>query len=287
MKKPATPSTRTSKWLSYSGMATAFIAVGQKADGQVVYTDVDPDSVLTNSQFDVDFDSDGTNDISVAQQTVVSSSSSTAGAVAIVPPGNAVIGNLNSGYMYPGILLNGDPISPGAPDFQTAALGTLAIVYNGSNTFGAWSGQTGFMGCRFVAGDGFAHYGWVELAVAAGATSVTVIAYGYESLADSAIVAGDQGPLGIGTPSASFINFGVAPNPVQTQTTVVFTAAEAAEVQMSIVNAMGQVLLNERRNAAAGPNTFTLDMSAQAEGTYFVRMQSGKQVAFRKVTKVG
>lgn len=286
MKKAATPSTRTSKWLSYSGMATAFIAVGQKADGQVVYTDVDPDSVLTNSQFDVDFDGDGTNDISVAQQTVVASSSTTAGAVALVPTGNAVIGNLNSGYMYPGILANGDPISPGAPDFQTASLGTLAIVYNGSNTFGAWSGQTGFMGCRFVAGDGFTHYGWVELAVAAGATSVTVIAYGYESMADSAIVAGDAGPLGIAAPSA-FINFGVAPNPVQTQTSVVFTAAEAAEVQMSIVNAMGQVLLNERRNAAVGPNTFTLDMSTLAAGTYFVRMRSGKQVAFRKVTKVG
>ncbi|MFZ1687261.1 MAG: T9SS type A sorting domain-containing protein [Flavobacteriales bacterium] len=266
-------------------MATAFLAVGQKADGQVVYTDVDPDAVLMNGVFDVDFDGDGTTDVSIEQITATTSSGGTAAVNANVPAGNAVIGSLSSSYMYPSILANGDPIAPGAPNFQTAAFGTMAIVYNGSNSFGFWNASSGFLGCRFVDGGGQTHYGWVEVAVSNGATSATVIGYGYETTADSAITAGDMGPLGIGPSGAASINFAVAPNPAQTLTSVSFTTAEASVVQVSVINGMGQVLLAERRNAVPGSNIFPLDLTTLAEGTYFVRLQAGNQVAFRKVTK--
>jgi hypothetical protein len=39
------------KILNYSGMATAFLASAGNADGQIIYTDIDPDAVLLNTNY--------------------------------------------------------------------------------------------------------------------------------------------------------------------------------------------------------------------------------------------
>ena len=61
----------TGKLLSYSAAAGALFALGQEADAQVIYTDVDPDStviapeVQSQAIFEIDMNNDGTTDVTI------------------------------------------------------------------------------------------------------------------------------------------------------------------------------------------------------------------------------
>ena len=65
----------TRKFLAYSAAATAFLAGAVGAEGQVVYTDIDPDEVLSAGEtFSLDLNNDGNIDflINNRQETLPS-----------------------------------------------------------------------------------------------------------------------------------------------------------------------------------------------------------------------
>lgn len=264
-------------WLGYTGMATAFLAVAPSANAQVVSVDIDPDAVvMSGSTYDVDFDGDGTFDIQISQSQTSSSSLASQVVGVNVPTGNAVLGS-GASFMYPYVLGAGDPIAPGDANFKTDAFGSLD--YGGS--FGNWINESGYLGCRFVGGDGMNHYGWVELTVP-DEFSATVMAYGYETTPDSAINAGDLGgSIGIGGNSAP-LQWSLASNLVSDQAVINLPSNTEAALEIKLINSTGQVLFTDVVNNV---DRYTLPLANYAPGAYFLRVQQGTRVAFRKLVK--
>jgi len=271
-------------------MATAFLAIVPKADAQVVSNDLDPDVVLINDDLDIDFDNDGVVDLNIEHSHSASSGSSfsfSEGLALVTIPTGQLLGSTVNSWIYPTVLASGAPIAPGDPNFQSGnSVATLAGLSNFSGStsnYGNWNGQSGFLGCRFTAGDGQVHYGWVQLSVADGLTNVTIMAYGYESTPETAINAGDVGmTTGIAAANARTFNMDVTPNPTSDNAVISFPNTGSGNMRMSLLNGIGETLLNEQLGNA---DSYTLDLAGYAPGIYFVRLQDEKKVAFRKVVK--
>ncbi|MBS0632364.1 MAG: PEP-CTERM sorting domain-containing protein [Verrucomicrobia bacterium] len=54
-----------------------------------------------------------------------------------------------------------------------------------------WQSGTGYIGVKFADGDGYNHYGWLKVATNADATSITLLAMGYNDAVDGPISAGE------------------------------------------------------------------------------------------------
>ncbi len=80
------------------------------------------------------------------------------------------------------------------------AIGATSFFYGSSNaTIGTLVGQwtansSGLFGFKFLADDGLTHYGWARLSIGANAATRTIVDYGYESTAGTAIGAGVPAP---------------------------------------------------------------------------------------------
>lgn len=196
-------SKKTSNIGKYSATASAFLATGA-INAQIQYTDVNPDQVIdvNNSPYNLDFNSDAVNDLSL-QVVQISETGSTfkySGFSANVELGaNGVVAGGSSGTI-PLALNNGDVISPSALFDSTGSeiLGGLvnytsisgSSSYNGIISYGNFLGQTDkFLGVKFDI-TGNTHYGWVRLDVAADATTITVKDYAYNTVANDSIKAG-------------------------------------------------------------------------------------------------
>lgn len=218
MDKKNTLESRLKKYTALAGGITVAVA----GTGQVIYTDINPDSVNVD-HLDVtliDFDGDGSDDftlIKFIQSTsgtfaygsgVVSYGVNTEGAVGVAGTG------ANSGWMASGTSASAGlaNVTAGAAIGGTGAFntsqGTLGFVqgvtygapfsaYNTTNIGGNFVNTTdAYIGVKFDIA-GAAHYGWVRVDLSADGTTLTVKDYAYEATAGTAINAGDVGPCSI------------------------------------------------------------------------------------------
>lgn len=291
MMKKTTRKNKTSKVLGYSGMATALLAMGADADAQVIYTDVDPDYTFTNEEYEIDFDGDGVTDVLLAQlqySTVYAGMNlDLAVGYAYAPSMNAVMGittPLGSvSVMYPSLLQAGSAIGP-AGGFHTGT-GTLGLVISGdiNVSAGDWLGQTGYIGVSFQAGDGEIHYGWVQLALASGASSMTVMGYAYEDTPTTAIAAGDMGAVGIAAVAAG-LDFSMAPNPAADRTELNLKGIQGEHMKITVLDGSGKVWMTDETGLHT--DTYTLDVSSLAPGVYFVRLENDGKTGYQKIVKI-
>ncbi len=77
----------------------------------------------------------------------------------------------------------------------------------------------------------------------------------------------------------------VRPNPFGDATSVLFRSKQPQDVQISIADVAGRILLQQKMAAMAGLNAFRLDAGAIPSGLYFVRLESSEGAAVRKVVK--
>lgn len=276
------------KWKAYTGMAAAFLAVNH-ADAQVIYTDVDPDEVIMNGTYSIDFDNDGTPDLMFEHlSTVFTTSSGTTITLNAAAAGGDLITSSTSGYLYPTVLPAGAPIAPSNPNWQlttSATLGTFASSSNGSITaYGPWPGQTGYLGCRFTAGGGGVHYAWVHVSVDPSVTNITILGYAFEGTPNAAILAGDQGIPSAVADLEGASRLEVFPNPVKDLTTVRFGEALNGQITVQVLDGIGRVL-QEHATSISAERSMTLDLSDLPTGTYFVAVRSGDRIIHRTVTK--
>ncbi|MCB9170034.1 MAG: T9SS type A sorting domain-containing protein [Flavobacteriales bacterium] len=272
--------------MAYPGMAAAFLAMGASADGQIVYTDVDPDSVLTNEQMEIDFDMDGNVDVVIGQVHV-----STSGGLVYdlgIVAGN-VLGGTTNGFVYPSVVPNGSPIGPTDPGWQnsvsTGYLAWNAVLSSNVYQGGDWVGQFGYLGCRFTNTNGDTLYAWVYLQVGGSAQQVTVIDYAYEQIPGMAIAAGDMGTVGVGQrPSPLGVRF--YPNPVRDIAEITFPSGTDGEATVRVMNSMGQVLVQKDLSVNATSGTFQLDLSDLPAGTYFMTVRNGGKEHRQKIVKI-
>ncbi|MCC6839912.1 MAG: T9SS type A sorting domain-containing protein [Flavobacteriales bacterium] len=269
------------KWLGYSGMATAFLAMAPGAKGQVVYVDIDPDVVLYHANYNVDFDADGTVDLTMTHFHVFTDPYGTSGSTSTAssqragvqfPSGNAVVGTVT-----PALLGSGDPITTGS-NFITDG---FAVLANGENPNAYdWYQQTGFIGCRFVGGDGMDHYGWVELSVPT-MYQLVVRAYGYETEPGKGTAAGATGSVGFAG-NGVLPAWGLLANPVNDRAIVKLPPATNGPVALSLLSPAGEVLFTD---ALHGQHMYDLPMARYAPGVYFLRLQQGDRCSVHKVVK--
>ncbi len=68
------------------------------------------------------------------------------------------------------------------------------------------------------------------------------------------------------------------PNPSNERTTVEFQLAHSQEVEITLINGLGQTLQSHRSSFARGEHRFMLELAALTTGTYFVQLRSEEAI---------
>lgn len=202
----------------YTAVAGALVAQGN-VNAQVVATDLNPDIIIDSlsAPYALDFNNDANPELAFFVQHI-SGASSTQGvqftyegavAGAQLSPGVSLLGanvpgSSSSSSFQISALNNGDPISAAA-NFGTssnAALGLDLLVDAGilgqiPVQQGSFLNQSNkFLGAKLTAGAN-TYYGWVELSVNTNASQITIHGFGYQSTANSQILAGEGANSGL------------------------------------------------------------------------------------------
>jgi len=201
----------------YTAVAGALVAQSN-LNAQVVATDLNPDVVVDSlsGPYALDFNNDANPELAFFVQHV-SGASSTQGvqftyegaiAGAQLSPGVSVMGATGTGSSSSSFqisaLNNGDTISAAA-NFGTSSNGALGVdLLVDAGILGQIPIQQGnflnqsnkFLGAKLTAGAN-TYYGWVELSVNSNASQITIHGYGYQSTANSQILAGEGANSGL------------------------------------------------------------------------------------------
>lgn len=256
------------KLAKYGAMSLAIAGVAD-ATGQVVYTDVDPDfQAGIGDFFVVDFNGDGTNDITISQfnngnYEIVQAQPS---------GGNGVLANSNGGYFYAINFAYGDTISAGAGITNSFGDMCAGVGYAGSSFCG--DDPEGYVGVEFEAG-GNTHYGWI-LIEGVSSEGFILKGYAFEATPNTPITAGDEGTLGLG--DASFNDFNYALDNGNNLTLAANTAME----RLTLVNVLGQQVMDR----ALSSNNEAVNLSGLNSGLYIARVSiEGAEKTFKIVVR--
>ena len=185
------------------------IAISQFVFSQIIYTDIIPDDTLVPDYVSdshlIDFNGDLTPELvifSSKQDTVIQSFNVTISGVAISTLGNTeiiaqitTIGNEDvvvADTLHHGHIINSASayLSSATPSvFPGVGLGIKIDLLSVTSGDFIDNGNL-FFGVKFELGTNF-HYGWVQVKVAADASSGIIYDYAYQSIADSSILAGN------------------------------------------------------------------------------------------------
>lgn len=176
----------TKKLAAYVAMCSAFLAAQKECDAQIVYTNVEPDTLIgfgnLYESYSLDLNNDGITDFFFVNDSDVSSwSSNTYNLNIFQSPGvNKIIASSSSNSIIE-ILLSGDTINFN----QNFVLNNL----RGPGWF-ANGPINGFIGLEFEKNN-HTYYGWARLYSPNGADYLAVKDYAYNSIADEPIIAGE------------------------------------------------------------------------------------------------
>lgn len=230
---------------------------------QIVYTDVNPNQVVSNGNFAIDMDNDGTVDFTIKQTNGI-------GVEIDLPAGNGVV------------------IPPNPPGFADV-LSCQTSVGSSSNFYvaggsvpmyaygvGYWSNATDkSLGVKFTSGAS-TYYGWIRLDVNASGSTAVIKDYAYNSQSGQSINTCYMGSqAGIQDETIREEKFKVYPTVFDTYITI----ESSASAKCSIYNYMG-TLVKEAPVFYPKTSLGLMDLNA---GMYFVTLvdQSGNESVFR------
>lgn len=185
-----------SKIRDYSVLASAAVAASS-ADGQIVYTDVNPDQVFNNNgSYNLDLNNDLTTDFILSVFTSGSNRF-----VTIDPQsGNQALGSGadSNSWNYPfAISANSGITRSQVAWFKNATSKSPLLSYyyyssSSYSSFGNWANQTDkYLGLRVVLGTDTV-YGWARCDVNGNASSFTIKDFAYQACVGLPILAGDS-----------------------------------------------------------------------------------------------
>ena len=190
------------KLKNYSAAAALVIIGGNVLKGQIVYSDINPDTIISisNSFYSLDLENDGNIDFvfEVTQSsTTTPNYSLLIKRVAVSPyqTGFAVAATTSGPYNYPIALNLNSGIGPNLT-WNTATNQSVASVWftNGSSPsyFGNFLGAVDkFMAFKFLQ-NGFTHYGWARVDVTSFADTMVIKDFAFNSNANGGLLTGDQ-----------------------------------------------------------------------------------------------
>ena len=269
MKKTTTENLSTR--LTQSGTLSLASAGIANANGQIIYTDVDPDSDGTTVDSDIflDVDNNGANDFQIRQQS---------SDLLIAPLLSAsILGNPNGGpydnYDYPFALSNGAIISngvntwiPSNGSFQT--MNYYSCYLGSGGDYNNWCNVTDkYLGLRFlIVGD--VHYGWARFEVISLPSNWILKDYAYNDQWNSIFAGEGRPPLGINDNIFSEIKI-IALN----KSIALYNLPQKTDYK--IFNMSGQAVLNGNIEH----NTAVLDANTLSNGNYNIELKDSKSNA--------
>ena len=268
-------------------------------NAQVIYTDVIPDRIIdsTNSVYPLDLNNDGIIDYNINFTTgIISGScnlsmsySSTAYYITITPLDSNEVGTDATSPFYPKALLLDSLIDSAAFTWKNTSSQLLAeklwhcITFNFRNYWvpyyvGNWNNASNkYLPLRLKMGSQV-YYGWVRISIATGVTNATIFDYAYNSIPDSAILAGQTTATGIIENSfASSIN--LFPNPANNHLTIALGSNNKI-VQVTIADITGKVIYTTIATDTQKVEVNTKDF---AEGIYVVQIQAAGFIGTKKL----
>jgi len=267
------------------------IAISQFVFSQIIYTDIIPDDTLvpdyTADSRTIDFNGDFTPELvifSAKQDTVIQGFAVTISGIAITTLGNTeIIAQItaigNEDVVVADTLQAGNNIDFAANYLSSATPSVFPGVGLGvktdllSSTAGNFSDNGNlFFGVKFEIGTNI-HYGWVQVKVAAEATSGIIYDFAYQSIADSSILAGN---LEDGFVSVSNDNLEEPAIYVANKKLHLITGNESGN--LAIYSLLGKQLINTQVN---GNTNFAInDLN---KGIYLVSFTNGENTITKKV----
>ncbi len=149
---------------------------------QVIYTDIVPDTVVTDGSYSFDFDNDGINEFQINQALIEACNK-----IRVIGHTDTSIDHLVATAMVDADYTMRFPqnavIDPSDP-FQNS--NSYIQLEDTSEWAGYFEGYVGVL----ISLDGQTHYGWVRIGVAADGSTVTIKDYAYEATPNTAIQAG-------------------------------------------------------------------------------------------------
>ncbi|MBA2423023.1 MAG: T9SS type A sorting domain-containing protein [Chitinophagales bacterium] len=264
-------STLNKKIKGYSTLAGSLLAMANVADGQIVYTDLADVTVSGDgASYDLDLNNDGTVDYRI---NITSNGGTGVKMLAEALGNNAIAGTAAAPYFYPYVMDLNDVIGPDL-EWNGGANQTMAISGYYPDPYGNWFGEIDkYLGLRLDMGSDN-HYGWARLDVSDDAKTLTVKDYAYESTAETEIMAGATGGVGVSPLVESEMN--------------IFTMEHQIYVQLnnsengliSVSNLVGQQV----KAAEITGTTVSIDMKEQPAGIYLVSVNQNNERFTQKVT---
>ena len=186
---------------SYKTVAGTFLALTPTlAFGDVVYTDVNPDTLATNSNpmIELDIDGNGQPDLAVAVYSTTYGGFQIQYAGVYPATGNYVAGNIQilygSSYIFNAkdfaagqMLHNGVGWNSVDGSYSYGLLGVNAGIYSA----GSWLNETDkYMGLKIQI-NGSTHFGWVRMDLNQACDQLTVKGFAFEDFPETPIITGD------------------------------------------------------------------------------------------------
>lgn len=259
------------------------ITLSMIASSQVMYTDINPDTVLNLAGargYAVNFNADADEDIGLSlarDRTIINYSFS-----AVMPTypilGQAVRGiNLNSSYpysFYPLAIDLCDSITSSNADWEAPGINTS--FYLQYQTTGNWLGQSDkYLGVRFAI-SGQLHYGWIRMSLTGDNDSLIIKDYAYQATPSVGLVAGQCIATAL-LPDQEVLDPKVH---VYERTLFVNLPANfSADANIRIYNSAGQLV----HQYAVNTFTMRMDLNNLNSGIYFVQVEHSGQSFTRKV----
>lgn len=273
--KKTTSKNFSKRLLQYGALTVAALGVSDAA-GQIVYTDVDPDTTVdVGGTFSVDFVGGGLESASISNPDGLAG-----GNAAIVFPsaGGAFVGITAGSYQYPALLADGDVIDDASGYTSAGNRGDLNY-YGCAYSNSQWCGTVvdGYLGMRFDdLINGTTHYGWVRFDTdVSGSNLIVVKDFAYNSTPDEGIMAG-EGLLGVG--DNQFEDFSYF---VNDRNSLVLKSNTALE-NVVIYNLLGQQVISQKLS-----NTNeTIDLDSYETGIYIAKVSiEGQSKSFKIIKK--
>ena len=286
------------KLLSYSAAAGALFALGQDADAQIVYTDVDPDSTVVLPTvadsahiFEIDMNHDGAIDVTIVAgngdwyySAGVSNWMSVRalnGSGASIATQSSYLSGWSATYYFAkrfdadALIGPDESWSTSSWSFQMGWKGTYPGYTTNYNS-GPWTDNEPdkYLGVRFTLDEGTSyHYGWIRLDVAGDMSQFTVKDYAYQTNADLPIVAGAT--VNTSVRDGLFDDLGV--KVFSHQDKIVISDLEIDHATADVYNVAGQLLRSVQ--VESGRTEIPMD----DKGLYIVRIDMGSDIVSSKV----
>ena len=274
----------------YAFIVTAMM-FSVSAHAQIVYTDVDPDLTITQSDTGsvvqgVDINNDGIIDINMTAAWGEGYSPQWGFYTTKRVDVGCSAGSQLLMYYYFNVLVLAQPLSNTAPidsasqtwsDIPFGATLVVNTIGGNNDPFGDWSDTTDrYLGIRIPEGGDWL-YGWVRVSVAQDSISFTIRDYAYNSIPNQPILAGQTVATGIIENSfASSIN--LYPNPANKHLTIAL-GSNNQKVEVTIADITGKIIYTTISTDTEKIEVNTKDFAA---GMYVVQIQGAEFIETKK-----